>query len=105
MSDRHYRKGDVVPSYCMHCVHCRRPINCFGRKYGSNACRQAAYRLRMAKRHATAQAPGIVTPSVTDGTAARRRREHAPPLEGKTIGLLGRRRTVTPTGKAKGGAA
>lgn len=48
MSDRHYDDAKSAPLWAKRCAHCNRLFRSIrGRKYGSNACRQAAYRRRL----------------------------------------------------------
>lgn len=49
MSDKHYRIGDEIAYYAPTCKRCGRKFRGReGAKYGSNACRQMAYRARSA---------------------------------------------------------
>lgn len=105
MSDRHFDEGRDVPSWAKNCKHCGRPVMRYNCKFGSNACRQAAYRKRQAERYTSPRPTGSVTPSVPAPAPERHVLNGAPPSAEKTVWIRGRRRSVTPKAKVKGGAA
>lgn len=50
MRDHHYASQELAPPWATKCDHCGRRIHYRGgRRFGSNACRQAAYRERLAR--------------------------------------------------------
>ncbi len=86
------------------CRHCGKPmLRWWIYKYGSNACRQAAYRARLAKfLPPPDQKP---RPGRFGHKTARRKRQHTPPSAEKTTAQNRQQYRGRPSRGEKGGAA
>ena len=99
-SDRHYRPEETTPRWALRCAHCKRAMhNRNGGKYGSNACRQAAYRQRIVT-DPPAENVTFSRSSAARSRVATNRPAKCNKFAGKTI-INGKRFR----GKMKGGAA
>lgn len=103
-SDRHFKNPDDAAACAGKCKHCGKPMKRWWKyKYGSNACRQAAYRKRLA----------AFVPPIGEAARAghyghkrnRRQGETTPPLVAKTAGLPFLINGKRQPGRTKGGAA
>jgi len=62
--DDHYENQLLAPQWAKKCSHCGKWMHsCRGQRYGSNACRQAAYRERLARYAAGQDLPRDRPPS------------------------------------------
>lgn len=102
--DRHYAAGEFVPHWARHCKHCGRPMKTWGLvKYGSNACRQAAYRLRLTLAEIEGCSPNELTN--LGHTRFDQVPNTSPPSVETIIERRRRRQRVTRPSRKKGGAA
>jgi len=104
MGDNHYENQRMAPNWANKCAHCGRFMHRgFNRRFGSNACRQAAYRARLS-RYVDGGDRGR---DRTEGRNApgRRQKESAPPSVANITVAGGRPIGRRFRGKQKGGAA
>lgn len=103
-SDRHYAEGETVPHYARKCAKCGRPFRGWGlSRFGSNACRQSAYRDRERERDRVERSS--VTPRSSRNGRRRPLIERAPPSAEKPMAPPAIRNGKRFRGRQKGGAA
>lgn len=94
-----------MPTYAKRCAHCGRAVRRSHFKYGSNACRQAAYRKRCRERYTTPASRNVTSRPTAAAIAIAPLKESSPPSAEKTPAAAKLNTRERPGFLRKGGAA